>query len=1284
MSVLTRLSLRLGPVVGIIILMLFAGGIFAATQLQQDLLPNISVPTYVVVIAYPQASPSVVDAQVTVPVVTTLQGVTDVNEIDSDSASGAAIIEVQFNDGTDQQTDLQNLNAALAKIQGTLPSAARSPDVEAFSTSELPILKYSVYGNASLATISDRLETVAVPKLQGLAGVSTVSVSGAPGQEVQVTLDPQKLSAHGVSLSEVVATLQGASLVQSVGSVQDNGHAVPVRISSSLQSLAQIAALDVTPTSAGPSGRSGGSAGSQPAGQGSATQGQTGTGGTGSTASAVTIGALGTVALGSVPADTITRTNGRPSIGMNILKTPSSDTVTVANEVKKDLPGLAQSMGDGTRFQVISDQATPITNAISGILREGLLGALFAILVIFAFLRSARATLVAAISIPLSLLVALLILWWQDITLNILTLGGMMVAIGRVVDDAIVVLENISRHISEGEPPLVASYNGAREIVTAVTSSTLTTVGVFLPIIFLTGIAGDFFRPFALTVVTALLASLAVAVTVVPLLGSRLLPRPRRRGTDPVSGLLHRLYVPVIRFATSHRPVVVIVALAILVVTAGLVPRLSVNLLDQSSGPDVTVNLAMPDSATLAQTNTQTLAVERLIHGTEGVNAYQATVGGTSDPFAPPGSIPADPTTSSITVVADASADPARVLSRIQSRVRRYHGPAKVTTAAGQSSSTSGTSQVQEVVHDSDASTLNRSTEKVMSALRGVSGLSQVTSNLTTSKPEYVLTPTPALSTSGLTLQELAGLVSIAIQGQVATEASLPSGTTGVLVQLPPGTADTPSTLASFPVPTARGSVPLSQLATLQEVPGPQSINRTNGQQTATITANVTGSDTRAVQTRVDRALRRLALPSGVSVSAGGAFSELSTVLTQFILAILGAIGLVYLIMVATFRSLLKPLVLLAAIPFAATGAIVALVATHTALSLPSLVGLLMLIGIVVTNAIVLLDLVEQYRGRGLEVREALIEGGRHRLRPILMTALATMLALTPLAASGENGGGGAFISAPLAIVVIGGLFSSTFLSLVVLPVLYSYAAPFANDRSRQRDLDRLLDRADEHAPATAELSEPAPLHRGERPVVSLCADAGLPVAAIGAGVAGRLGVRLVDLSGGVENLSAALMRMLTEEARARADFARLLRRLSAGAEDGGDGELRARLREAALELITRSGGVVCGAPSAVLPLGVELGGLRVRLTAPADRRLEMLRRPEEDEAAARTRLEAADGADRKAWANAAQGAAGEPYHLALDPTALSVDACAGLIATAAETGRRADAAPAQPVATPS
>jgi HAE1 family hydrophobic/amphiphilic exporter-1 len=337
-----------------------------------------------------------------------------------------------------------------------------------------------------------------------------------------------------------------------------------------------------------------------------------------------------------------------------------------------------------------------------------------------------------------------------------------------------------------------------------------------------------------------------------------------------------------------------------------------------------------------------------------------------------------------------------------------------------------------------------------------------------------------------------------------------------VRVELPPGTADNAAALSKMPIPTAVGVVPLSTLATLTLVPGPQAVSRTDGDRTASITGTITGDNTQKVQADVSAALAAVSLPAGASTSTGGVFAQLSSLLTQFAVAILAAIVLVYLIMVATFRSLLKPLVLLVSIPFAASGAIVALVVTRTSLSLPGMIGILMLIGIVVTNAIVLLDLVEQYRDRGLSLHDALIEGGRHRLRPILMTAFATMLALVPLAVSGSSGG--AFISAPLAIVVIGGLFTSTLLTLILVPVLYSLASRFTGARST-RDLDALFDAAQERrfkpiggrgavvAPVVSPsdgvgttwsvsvIVEPEPGHQGDRAVLDKLVSSGLSIA---------------------------------------------------------------------------------------------------------------------------------------------------------------------------------------------
>jgi HAE1 family hydrophobic/amphiphilic exporter-1 len=1089
MYLVTRLALKLGAVVVLAVIGLFGAGIFAATQVQQDLLPNISFPAFIVVTPYPGASPEIVDQGVTLPVVNAVQGVPGVSTVTSTSSAGVSLVIILFKDGADTSAARQSVATRLDAVRGLLPQQAIAPTIQEFSTSSLPILEYAVSADEPLGDLAGQLRSVAIPKLKGLAGVSSVVITGAPTDEVDVVLNPAKLAAQGLSAGQVAAALQQAALVQSIGSLREGNTVIPLQVSGSLTSLDQIGKIFVSPANI--PGR--------PA------------------LPPVQINQLGTVQFLSLPSDTVTRTNGKPSIGLRILKAADGNTVAVANEVKAALPDLKSRIGNGVQFAGIQDQAIPISNAIAAILQEGLLGAVFAIGVIFLFLRSGRATIVAGVSIPLSLLAALLVLWWQGITLNILTLGGMMVAIGRVVDDAIVVLENISRHVAEGEKPMVAAYTGAREITTAVTSSTLATVAVFLPIVFLTGIAGSFFRPFALTVVTAIIASLIVAVTVVPLLASRLL---RQAPPERVERRLHynwmqRTYVPAIQWATGHRAITLVVAAAMFAGSLALLPFVRVNLLDQSASPNFPIAITMPDNSSLTQTDAETRKVEDLIRGLPGISAFQATVGGVGGAFAAPGTLPADPTQASVTVLVKEGAYN-QALQGVTQALKGYSGPARIDLGQASSSSNSSSSQMQVDVHAPNQDALAQANDRVVAALAHVTGLSQIKSNLAASKPQYQLVPTDRLGQSGLTLQQLALIIAQQVNGIVATQATLPQGRVSVRVELPPGTADNAAALSKMPIPTAVGVVPLSTLATLRLVPGPQAVSRTDGDRTASITGTITGDNTQKVQADVTSALAGVSLPAGASTSTGGVFAQLSSLLTQFAVAILAAIVLVYLIMVATFRSLLKPLVLLVSIPFAASGAIVALVVTRTSLSLPGMIGLLMLIGIVVTNAIVLLDLVEQYRDRGLSLHDALIEGGRHRLRPILMTAFATMLALVPLAVSGSSGG--AFISAPLAIVVIGGLFTSTLLTLILVPVLYSLASRFTGARST-RDLDELFDAAQERrfkpiggrgavvAPvvgggdgigttwSVSVIVEPEPGRQGDRAVLDKLVSSGLSIA---------------------------------------------------------------------------------------------------------------------------------------------------------------------------------------------
>lgn len=746
------------------------------------------------------------------------------------------------------------------------------------------------------------------------------------------------------------------------------------------------------------------------------------------------MGSLGKVALTSEPPESLTRTDGRPSIGLEVTKATDANTVTVAEEVEAELPRLERELGDGVRFRELYSDATPITNSISSVVREGLIGGVFAILVIFGFLRGWRATLVAATSIPLSLLVTLLVLYRAGITLNVLTLGAMMIAIGRVVDDSIVVLENITRHVDDGVRASRAAFDGAREVLTAVTSSTLTTVAVFLPIAFVTGIIGELFRPFALTVVVALLASLLVSVTVAPVLAARLM-RPPRSGRRPErEDALHRAYRPVITWSLRHRAAVLGAAGLLFLGSLAIVPGLRINLLDESSGEQFGVSVQMPQDASLAQTDREARTVERLLRDTTGVKTLQATAGGVD---ANTGQ--RDVASGKLTLITEAS-ETETAIEDARRRLRDYRGPASVEVDDGGGGATDDVAVTIEARDDGD---LERASRKVTTALGEIDGLERVSSNLTGQRATLRLSPRPEAVRVGVTPELLAVAVSDVLTGRVAAEVDLQQGRVDAVV-----TTDDPRPLPAralerLVVDVGGQAAPLGELARVERVASPTTVNRTDGERTATVSATIGSDDTSAAKGEVDTALRRLDLPPGATTTTTGAFEELDDGQRQLGLALLAAIACVYLVMVATFRSLLKPLVLLVAVPFAFTGALVALLVTGTSLSLAAGIGVLMLVGIVVTNAIVLLDLVERYRRDGMDLRRALIEGGGRRLRPILMTALATVFALVPLALEIGGAEGGTFISAPLAIVVIGGLVTSTVLTLVLVPVLYSLVDRF-------------------------------------------------------------------------------------------------------------------------------------------------------------------------------------------------------------------------------------------------
>jgi len=624
-----------------------------------------------------------------------------------------------------------------------------------------------------------------------------------------------------------------------------------------------------------------------------------------------------------------------------------------------------------------------------------------------------------------------------------LTLGALTIAIGRVVDDSIVVLENIKRHLGYGEERREAILSAVKEVSGAITSSTLTTVAVFLPIGVVGGMVGALFGSFSLTVTVALLASLIVSLTVVPVLSYWFLRAPRiPEGSDPeelrrqaeekeARSPLQRLYVPVLRFATRRRITSVVIAVVILLGTFGMGPLLKTNFFDQGDQGTLTVKQELKPGTSLDASDKQAKKVEKLLADTDGVADYQVTIGSSGFMAAFGGGTGANQASYQLKLADDVDAD------KVTGDLR--DGLDKLGTSIGETTVTAGggfgNQDLSVVVKAADGDVLKKAGEQVRKAVAGLDDVTDVQSDLSQSVPRISVKPNAKAAAAGYNQTTLGGAVTQAVRGTTSGTAVLDDTERDIVIKSA-HPATTEAELKNLTIPTPAGPAKLSTLATVQTVPGPVQMTRIDGARSATITAKPTGDNTGAVSATLQSKINDLKLPDGATAEIGGVSQDQSDAFSSLGLAMLAAIAIVFMLLVATFRSLVQPLILLVSIPFAATGAIGLLVATGTPLGVPAMIGMLMLIGIVVTNAIVLIDLINQYRSQGYGVVEAVIEGGRHRLRPILMTALATIMALLPMALSITGDGG--FISQPLAVVVIGGLITSTLLTLLLVPTLYA------------------------------------------------------------------------------------------------------------------------------------------------------------------------------------------------------------------------------------------------------
>ena len=1026
MSNLAILSLKNRALIALITIVAAVFGGIALTSLKQELIPSIEFPQLSIVTTYPGASPEVVSNDVSEPIESAIQGIPGLETTSATSTTNASIIQASFTYGTDLTTAEQKITQAINRIKSQLPDSV-APNVVSFSFDDLPVIQLAVSGYDDEEKIQAQLEASVIPDLEKIEGVSSAQVVGGRGQRVTITPDQAKLAEAGYTQQAITDALSQNGVLFPGGTVTEDDQTLTVQTGAKLTSADDIAALPLVP--------------STPA------QAQAG---------AVTIADVAAVAQEQDPVTSISRVNGEPALTIAVTKLPSANTVDVSRAVTAALPDLQDSIGSGSEFIVVFDQAPYIQQSIDSLAQEGLLGLLFAVLIILLFLMSVRATLVTAISIPTSVLITFIGIQTFGYSLNILTLGALTIAIGRVVDDSIVVIENIKRHYVGDADKLDSIKRAVREVASAVTASTITTVAVFLPIAFVGDVTGELFRPFAMTVTIAMTASLLVALTIVPVLaywflkpGKPLLDAngaevdPEDPAAPPTR--LQKAYIPILHWTLKHSWITLGLAVLVLVGTIAVSPLMKTNFLGDSGQNTFTVTQKVGPAASLEAEDAAAKKVEDALLSVDGVKTVQTSIGSSGSALRDAFSGGGGGVTYSVTT--DPDADQVAVRDDVQSAIADLDDVGEVAVASGGGGF--GSTDIQIDVTAPDQSTLEDATKAVVDAVSDADGIGQVTSNLAASLPYVAVTvDKDAAAQLGLSEVAVGALVNNTMQPRSigTVEIDETSLTVYLAVSNPPTTIEA---LQDLTIPSAAGPIPLSQIATVEQTEGPTSITSQGGQRTSTVTATPSTDNLSTASAAVTTALADVKLPTGADASLGGVVTQQSDAFSQLGLALLAAILIVYIVMVATFKSLRQPLLLLISVPFAATGAILLQIITGVPLGVASLIGVLMLIGIVVTNAIVLVDLVNQYRDKGLTTHDATMAGGARRLRPILMTALATIFALTPMAL-GITGHGG-FISQPLAIVVIGGLISSTVLTLLVLPTLYNLVEGAKERRAERR-----------------------------------------------------------------------------------------------------------------------------------------------------------------------------------------------------------------------------------------
>ncbi|WP_370273412.1 efflux RND transporter permease subunit [Pseudooceanicola nitratireducens] len=1033
---LTRISVAQPVFATMIMVAIFVIGLFSYQRLPVEQLPEVDFPVVAVVTSYPGATPEAVEADIIKPIEDGVSTLSGIDTISSTAQTGSSMVLIQFELEVDSSIAAQDVRDRIAQIQGNLPDAAEDPQILRFDPSELPIISVGLSSDRYDAGVLTALaEDQLATRLSNIPGVGRASVVGGLPREVHVLLDPERQSALGIGASEVAAALAAENTDLPAGSVTEGASKQSVQVEGRIENLADFEEIIIARRGGYP----------------------------------VRLGDVANVGTDLAERTSLAMLDGSQALAIDIVKTQGANTVAVAEAVREEIAKLAEDpLYDGIDVSIIRDNAVPVEQSFESVQSMLVEGALLATVIVFLFLNSWRSTVITGLTLPISIIGTMAAIYFLGFTLNMMTMMALSLAVGILIDDAIVVRENIMRHLHMGKDHHQAALDGTNEIGLAVFATTLSIVAVFLPVAFMEGILGRFFLQFGVTVSVAVLISLFVSFTLDPMMSSvwydPAADKNAKRG--PLGRAIHqfeiffdwlgRRYRGLLKLALRWRKMTLMVAVLAFVGGLALFPVVGAEFVPPADNSEVQVDLELPVGTPLDRTAEKIAQVDAVLRTfPEVIGTYGTVNSGTNS-----------------------GENAASIIVRMTGPLEREETPTTLTPAlrealvaipgvkfrVGAAGGLGGgvATPIEIKIFGEDLDVLTRLSRQLADDLAARPGFADVRTSLDDPQPTIgIRIDRDAASDLGVSLAQVGQALSPMIAGQTVSDWTAPNGDSyDVLLRLPEEVRNDASRLGSLPVATnadGTGVVRLDQIAVVEESRGPGEITREGRERSVQVTSGLDGLDIRTAQPQIQEALAALELPPGYRTGFGGDSEQIAESGASAAAALLLAVVSIYLVLASQFGSFVQPLAIMSSLPLAIIGVMLGLMVGGSTLNMFSIIGFIMLMGLVVKNAILLVDNANQHRAAGMNLFDALVEAGTTRFRPIVMTTLAMIFGMLPLALNIHGGSGQ---NAPMAHAVIGGLISSSLLTLVVVPVLLTYIDAFL------RAIRPLLPRApdDSHA----------------------------------------------------------------------------------------------------------------------------------------------------------------------------------------------------------------------------